>query len=70
MTQEPISHYCCVCGSRLPQMTGYDLVQCGAGKDLGDGQIIYFCAGGKHTEEDIVKAVNGVPAFRRASEGR
>jgi len=69
MTDEPIKHYCCVCGSRLPStLTAYELVQKGCGVTLGDGQILTFCAGGRHSNEEIRNAAHFVPGFHRASQ--
>jgi hypothetical protein len=67
MTDEPIRHVCCVCGARLPQFTSYELVKKGAGRDLGNGHLIFFCIG-KHTEEQINDSQMGFPRFCRASE--
>lgn len=69
MTDEKILHYCCVCGARLPSnKTAYELVQIGCGVTLGDGQILTFCSGVKHSNEDIRNAAKFVPGFKRASE--
>ena len=68
MTDEKVNHVCVVCGSKLPNMSGYDLVQRGAGMFLGDGSILYFCIG-KHTQENIARAAANPPGFHRASEG-
>jgi hypothetical protein len=67
MTDEHIHKTCCVCGFLLPDnLTGYELVQRGAGRDNGNGQLIYFCI--HHTEEQINNSQMGVPRFHRASE--
>ena len=69
MTDEPIHKYCCVCGARLPSnLTAYELVQKGCGVFMGDGSILTFCAGGRHSNEDIWNASKFVPVFHRASE--
>ena len=71
MTDEKVHHYCVVCGARLPDnLTAYELVPRGCGVDMGDGQILCFCAGNRHTNEDIRNAAMFAPGFRRASEGR
>lgn len=69
MAGEKIEKYCCVCGARLPSnMTAYELVQNGCGVFMGDGSILTFCAGPKHSNEDIRNASKFVPTFHRASE--
>ena len=67
MSEEPIHHYCCVCGFHLPDnLTGYELIQKGAGKDMGNGHLIFFCK--HHTKEQINDSQQGFPRFYRASE--
>ena len=67
MTIEHIHKHCCVCGFLLPDnLTGYELVLKGAGRDLGNGHLIYFCK--HHTEEQINDSQQGSPRFYRASE--
>jgi hypothetical protein len=71
MSDEKIIHYCCCCGARLPSdKTAYELVQIGCGVSMGDGSILTFCSGSKHSNEDIRNAMKFVPTFRRASEER
>lgn len=70
MTDEKIHYYCCVCGARLPGMTAYELKDRGFAVDMGDGSFIFFCAGKRHTEEDIKNAAKFAPGFHRASEER
>lgn len=70
MADEKIQHYCVCCGARLPQMTSYELVQRGCAVDMGDGQILCYCAGNRHTAEDIRNAAKFAPGFHRASEER
>jgi hypothetical protein len=69
MADEKISHFCVVCGARLPQMSAYELKCKGAGMFMGDGSIITFCIQ-KHTAEQIAAAAAKPPAFHRASEER
>ena len=69
MTDEKAHRYCVVCGARLPDnLTAYELVQKGAGVFMGDGQILCFCAGNRHSNEDIQNAAKFAPGFHRASE--
>jgi hypothetical protein len=49
-------------------LTAYELVQKGCGVTLGDGQILTFCAGGRHSNEEIRNAAKFVPGFHRAGE--
>jgi hypothetical protein len=70
MTDEKVSHYCCVCGRKLPTMTSYELVSKGFGISTGDGGFIFFCDGKQHTDEDIRNAAKFAPGFHRASEER
>lgn len=71
MTDEKVHRYCVVCGARIPDnLTSYDLVQKGCAVDMGNGQILCFCAGNRHSVEDIRNATKFAPAFHRASEER
>jgi hypothetical protein len=64
---ETIKRYCCVCGLLMPgQMSAYDLIQCGAGTNLSEGQLIFHCR--KHSREEIVKALARDLRFHRASK--
>lgn len=66
---EKISYYCCVCGRRLPGgLTAYELKEKGFAVDMGDGSFTFFCAGDRHTNEDIRNAAKFAPGFHRASE--
>jgi len=67
MTDEKVHRYCVCCGLRLPDtMTAYDLIQCGCGTNLSEGQHIFHCR--KHTKEDIVKSLARDIRFHRASQ--
>ena len=68
MADEKIQHFCVCCGRRLPQMTSYELVTRGFGVSTGDGGFIFFCAGNRHTDEDIRNAAKFAPGFHRASD--
>jgi hypothetical protein len=70
MTDEKIHYYCCCCGARLPNWTAYELKEKGFAVDLGNGQFLFFCGNGRHTDEDIRNAAKFAPGFHRASEER
>ena len=64
---EHIKRYCYCCGLLLSKtMTANELVQCGAGTNMGDGSILFHCR--KHTKEEIVKALARDIRFHRASQ--
>jgi len=64
---EPIKRYCLVCGVLVSKtMTANELVQCGAGTNMGDGSILFHCR--KHTQDEIRDALARDIRFHRASQ--
>ena len=66
MTDE-IVNTCCVCGAEIPRLPKEQLIELGAAIRRSEDQIVYVCLN-RHTKEEIINAVTGVPVFRRASE--
>jgi len=62
--------YCCVCGTPLPDISGKELIALGAATLQGSGQILFHCNAGRHTHEEIQKAIHATPAFLPASQYR
>jgi len=67
MILEPIEYVCCVCGARLPCTSKNHMISINCAIKRNQEQTLYFCLN-RHTEEEVAKAINGVPRFKRASE--
>jgi hypothetical protein len=60
---------CVCCGAKLPG-TRQELIARGAATIQGNGQILFHCNAGRHTHEEIQKAIRAVPLFEPASKYR
>jgi len=67
MILEPIQYICCVCGAQLPPISKDHMIKIGCAIRINEEQYLYFCLR-KHSEEEITRAINGVPKFKKASE--
>ena len=66
MTDE-IVNTCCVCGAEIPRLPKDRLIQLGAAIQRDENQTLYVCVN-KHSKEEIVTAITGIPVFKRASD--
>jgi len=60
---------CCVCGMSLPG-TRQELIARGAATIQGNGQILFHCNAGRHTHDEIQKAITATPTFSTGSKYR
>ena len=62
-----LKRLCCVCGATLPYFPAEEMIRKGCAVRRGDGQILFFCIN-RHTDDEIVSAVWGLPRFHTAGE--
>ena len=68
MQIEPVEYCCCVCGCRLPTNIPKDrMVAINCAIKRGGEQYLYFCKD-RHTEDEVMAAITGVPRFKKASQ--
>jgi hypothetical protein len=59
---------CVVCGARLPVLPSrQEYVDRGCGIQLPDGSYRFFCAGNRHSTQEIDEALHGLPTFTTGS---
>ena len=55
---------CCVCGARLPVLKNrQEYLDKHCAVVLPDGSMRYYCAGARHTPEQINEAIRGIPRW-------
>jgi hypothetical protein len=67
MTAHIEPHNCVVCAVRLPTMTRAEALAKGAATVI-EGRTYYHCAGGRHTEQEILKMIAAKPKFETAGK--